>query len=137
MPKSNGKVESNKRIDKRVAQYIAIRDEMKRLEEEHKLQLAPYQDAKDKLVGEMLEFLDSTGQEMARTAMGTVYSTVRHTAPLTDPDLFMDFVQKHGLYELLDRKANSTACREYAEEHGSLPPGVKINSTRTVGVRAS
>ena len=34
----------------------------------------------------------------------------------------------------MDRRANATACRDYAEEHGALPPGVKINSIRTVGV---
>ena len=57
------------------------------------------------------------------------------TAPLTDPDEFMSFVRERDLYELLERRANALACMTYAEEHeGTLPPGVKINSNRTVGV---
>jgi len=37
-------------------------------------------------------------------------------------------------FDLLDRRANATACRELAEK-GTLPPGVKLNTIRTIGVR--
>lgn len=124
------------KINKLVAQYRAIRVRIEQMEEEQKKQLKPFKDAKDKLAGTMLEFLDRTGQEMARTDEGTVYVLVKHTTPLGDPDAFMDYVMKNGAFELMDRRANSTACREFAEEHGSLPPGVKLNTTRTVGIRS-
>lgn len=136
MPKANAKVSTDARIDKWVAQYIAIRERMKQMEAAFKKQLEPFEKAKDKLAGHMLSFLDATGQEMARTDEGTVYVLNKSTASLGDPDAFMDYVMKNGAFELMDRKANSTACREFAEENGSLPPGVKLNSTRTVGVRA-
>jgi hypothetical protein len=125
------------RINKMVAQYRALRVRIEEMEEGFKKQLAPFKSAKDKLAGTMLEFLDKTGQEAARTDEGTVYVLVKHTTPLGDPDAFMDYVMKNGAFELMDRRANSTACREFAEEHGSLPPGVKLNTTRTVGVRSS
>lgn len=133
---SNGKIE-NARIDKLVAQYVAIRDRLDQLKEEYKKVSEPFEDAKQQLISRMLAFLDSTGQESAKTNKGTVYSTVRHTARLSDPDEFMAFVMKHGLFELMDRRANATACRDYADETGELPPGVTINSQRTIGVRAS
>lgn len=124
----------NGRIDKRVAQFVLIRDEIDAMKEKHKLELKPFEDLKNKLIGEMLSFLDSTGQKSAKTAEGIATVLVRHTAVCTDPDEFINFVRENDAYELMDRRANATACRDYAEEHGSLPPGVKINSMRTVGV---
>jgi len=123
------------RIDKRVAQYIGVRDEIARIEEEHKEQLKPLNALKEKLVQSMLDFLDHTGQKSARTEFGTVTAKVNYTSPLTDPDVFMTFVRENDAYELMDRRANSTAVREYLDEHdGQLPPGVKLNARRTVGV---
>lgn len=123
------------RIDKRVAQFVVVRDEIEAIKERHKLELEPFEDLKKKLIGEMLAFLDHTGQKSAKTAEGIATVIVRHTAVCTDPDLFVNFVREHDLYELMDRRANAVACRDYAEENnGTLPPGVKINSMRTVGV---
>lgn len=131
MPKSETATKSNGRIDQRVDEFIQVRDEIERIEKEV---IGPLKALKERLAGTMLEFLDRTGQKSAKTAKGTVSVIVKHTSPLTDPDAFMEFVRKNDAYELMDRRANSTACREYAEQHGKLPPGVKINATRTAGV---
>jgi hypothetical protein len=134
---NNGKAPvDNTQIDKLVAQYRAIRKRIEQMEEEFERALLPFKNAKDKLAGTMLDFLDRTGQKSAKTNEGTVTATMRHTASLGDPDAFMDYVMKNGAFELMDRRANSTACQDFAEEHGSLPPGVKLNSIRTVSVRA-
>jgi len=126
------------RIDKRVSQYLMLRDKVESIEERHKAELKPFNEAKDRLVGELLEVLDLFGLKSAKTEFGTVSVKVYHTSPLSDPDAFMDFVRENDAYELMDRRANSTAVREYAEEHeGLLPPGVKINSRRTIGVTKS
>jgi hypothetical protein len=124
-------------VDKLVGQFIAMRDRIKEMEEWHELQLQPFKVAKEKIAGVLLQFLDDTGQESARTSEGTVSVTHRSTASLSDPDAFMNYVVAHKAFELMDRRANSTACREFAEENGSLPPGVRLNSIRTVGVRKS
>jgi hypothetical protein len=123
------------RIDELVAQYIQIRDRMKEIESEHKKTLEPFQAVKDKLTMRILAFLDATGQEMARTLEGTVTKSVNRTASLDAPDEFVDFVIKHKLPYLLNRSANANACVDYAQEHGALPPGVTINSIRTIRVR--
>lgn len=124
------------RIDKMVAQYLALREKIRELDARYKAVLEPFELVKNKLGGMMLEFLDQTGQESAKTSEGTVYARVKHTASLADPDVFMEYVIKHGAYDLLDRRANSVACRDHAEEHGELPPGVKLSSIRNAGVRA-
>ena len=132
----NGKIETSPRLNKLVAMYLAIRKKKEQIEERHKKELVQIEAMKQKLTGTLMEILDRTGQESARTTEGTVSLSMRHTASLADPDAFMDYVMKNGAFELMDRRANSPACREFAEEHGSLPPGVKINSVRTLSVRS-
>ena len=134
-PKADPPPAADGRIDKRVSQFILVRDEIERRKEQHKLELKPFEELKQKLIGEMLDFLDKTGQKSAKTVDGIATVLVRHTAVCTDPDEFIGFVFEHDLRDLIDRRANAVACREYAEENeGVLPPGVKINSIRTVGV---
>jgi len=131
-------VKSNGRIDKRIAQFIMVCDEIEAIEERHKAELKPFKAVKERLIGEMLEFLDRTGQKSAKTAAGMATVSVRHTAVCIDPDVFIEFVFEKNLRELIDRRANAVACRDYAQDHdGVLPPGVKINSFRTVGVTKS
>ena len=58
----------------------------------------PTEDTKQKLIGEMLAFLDKTGQKSAKTAKGTVTVIVPPAhRRLTDPDQFIDFVFKNDL----------------------------------------
>jgi hypothetical protein len=137
MASGNGRIVADARVDKLVADYIATRNYIKALKDKHKAELAEFELALEKLGGRLLLFLDSHGQEMARTAAGTVSATVRDTASLSDPDIFIEFVAEHGLYELLDRRANATACKDFAKENGTLPPGVRINTLRGVSVRTA
>jgi len=134
MPKSEKVPDSNGRIDKRVAYFVMIRDQIDALKEEHKKALKPYEEQKQKLIGELLDFLDKGGLKSVKTAEGTATVQVKPYASCSDPDAFIDFVRENDAYELMDRRANATACRDYAEEHGALPPGVKLTSVRTVGV---
>jgi hypothetical protein len=84
---------------------------------------------------QILTALDATGQESARTEFGTASITVNHYASCSDPDAFVDFVRQNDAWELMERRAASVPCRAWEEEHGQLPPGVKINSVRGIGVR--
>ena len=81
------------------------------------------------------DFLETAGAQSVKTKEGTVYASTRYTASLADPQAFMDYVIKHTAFDLLDRKANATAVRDFVENHNALPPGVNLNAIRTVGVR--
>jgi hypothetical protein len=132
--KPNGK---GTRVDTLVMQYVQLRDKIAEIKEAQKKHLEPYEEMKQQLVGTLLKFLETTGQESAKTAEGTVYISTRSTAALADPDAFMDFVIEHGKFDLVNRVANAPACLEHAKENdGVLPPGVKINTIRTIGVRS-
>lgn len=123
-------------VETRINQYIAIRDKLKELDEKQKKEREPLALTLEKLGGWITEFLTVAGVESVKTQHGTAYMTTRSTASLEDPDAFMRHVIGTEAWELLDRRANTPACRDFAEQNGgALPPGVKITSIATVGVR--
>lgn len=122
-------------VEKRVQQYIQVRDAIAKQKEKDEEALKPLVELQNVLTGWLQSFLEQSGSESIRTKEGTCYSTTRYTASLADPDEFMKFVIANQSYDLLDRKANSTAVRDYVAEKGNLPPGVNLNSIKTVGVR--
>ena len=131
----NGKMASSPRFDELVRAYNKTDNVIDKIKERHKQELEKPHRLKELLTERLLEALADTGQEMARTQYGTVSAAVRPTASCFDPNLFIDYVRKHDAYELMDRRPNSTACQEFNNQHGELPPGVKINLIRFVSVR--
>lgn len=123
-------------VDKRVAQYIEVRDKIRQVKERHDTELKPLLEVQNLLGGWLESFMTKSGSNGVKTSHGTCYKSTRYTASLADPDAFMGYVIKHGEYDLLDRRANANAVRDYAKEHnGVLPPGVNLNAISTVGVR--
>lgn len=125
-----------KGIEKIVGHYIAVREKLKAKEEEHTKSLQPLVDLQNELTAKLQEFLSQNGVDSVKTSMGTFYSSVRYSTSLADPEAFMQYVISHEAFDLLDRRANSTAVRAYADENsGALPPGVNLSALRTIGVR--
>lgn len=118
----------------RVDQYIKLRAKKKEIQDEQKAVIAKYNSALEKLEGLLLSWLEQTGQDNAKTAFGTVYKKERKSASLNDASQFLDYVIENGAWDLMDRKANVTACADYIEEHGSAPPGVTFSREIEVGV---
>lgn len=122
-------------VKKRVSQYITCRDAIKEANEKHEASIKPLVDLQNALTGWLQSFMETAGADSIKTPNGTCYSTTRYSASLADPEAFMQFVKSTNSFDLLDRKANVTAVRDYCEEKGSLPPGVNLSSIKTVGVR--
>lgn len=122
-------------VDKRIAQYIAIRDKLKAMDEAHEKKKEPLVTIQNLLTGWMMALLDKTGSTSIKTKHGTCIASTRYTASLADPSVFMKYVIDNQKFDLLDRRANSTAVKEYVQEHSKLPPGVNMSAIRTLGVR--
>ena len=122
-------------VEKRIGQYVAVRDAVQKANDEHEARIKPLVDLRDMLTGWMQKFLEQAGADSVKTAAGTCYSTTRYSASLADPEAFMKFVKSTDNFDLLDRKANVTACKDYVKENGTLPPGVNMSAIKTVGVR--
>lgn len=123
-------------VEKRIQQFVLMRDKLKEIDEAHEKTRAPYALALEKLKGSITEFLTTAGVESVKTQFGTAYVSIKRNASLEDPDAFMRHVIGTEGWDLLDRRANTKACEAFAEENkGELPPGVKVTSITTVGVR--
>jgi hypothetical protein len=129
---SDTKDRVQKSLDTRVAQYVAVRDKIRKIEKE---QIEPLKETLNLLSGWIMDFLDQAGVKSAKTADGTCGITTRYSASLADAEAFMDFVKANNRFELLDRRANSTAVKDYVQDTGNLPPGVNLSAVKTISVR--
>ncbi len=122
-------------IAKRVEQFVKLRDHIKKLNDEHKIKMKPFNETLAQLNSILLAHLNSLNGNSVATDAGTVYRTEKKSASLADARAFMDFVIAHQAYDLLDRKANVTAVEEYIKGNYAPPPGVNFSSTFVAGVR--
>jgi hypothetical protein len=124
-------------FDKRVAQHHKLDAKIEELQKELKEKLRPFLEVRAKIRAELLDMLNKSGQDSAKTEFGTVSRTVRTTASIEDLELFKEHVIGTEDWEAIDWKANSTAAIEYLGEHdGQLPPGVKLSQSVDISVRA-
>lgn len=122
----------NELLEKRMAQYVLVRDKIADIDERRKKAV----EVKNMLAAEIMQFLIANKIENLRTSAGTCYISEKTTASLADNKAFFDFVVASERWELLDKRANSTACADYAQQHGgALPPGVNLNTVKTLGLR--
>ncbi len=121
-------------IDKLAEWHILFRDKLKKMDEDLKAQKKPLEAFKARLEGHFEAFLMTNNLKNAVTKGGTVHWNTRCTASLTDPEEFMGYVIENRAWSLLDRRANATVVQDFVTREGSLPPGVKLNTYRTVGV---
>jgi hypothetical protein len=121
--------------EKRVSQYVQLRDELKRMDDEHADRKRPLTALKEKLEAQMLEYIQATNSNSISTNAGTMYITPRKSASLADPAAFMEYVIKNNAWDLLDRKANVTAVEDFINEHEAPPPGCNFSTRLTIGVQ--
>jgi len=122
-------------FDMRVAQYVQLRALIKQEDDAHKEKMKEKRETLDALNNLLLQHLEQIKADNVRTKAGTVYRTAKRSASTADFKAFWDFVVRHEMWDLVDRKPNVTAVSEYLEENKVLPPGVNLNSTYVVGVR--
>lgn len=122
-------------IQKRVEQFIQLRDVIRTRDDDHKKAMAPLRETLEKLNAVLLAYLNDLNMNSANTDAGTVYRTEKKSASIADAEAFMKHVISNGAFDLLDRKANVSAVTDYIESNGVPPPGVNYSKTYVVGVR--
>lgn len=123
-------------MELRVKQFIQLRDKIKELEDAHKEKLKPLRDLQEVVAGRISAFMTANKLENLKTAAGTCYTTTKTTASLADPEAFMKYVIENNAFDLMDRRANATAVKDFVKaNNGHLPPGCNLNTIETVGVR--
>lgn len=123
-------------VAKRVADFIEVRDLLKEMDDKHDAARKYLSDTLVMLQGWFQSVLDQTNSSSIKTDSGTIHNTTKVTASVADVAVFMDFIKAHDAWELLDKKANAPAVRDWIEAHpGNIVPGVNLTQHTTVGVR--
>lgn len=137
-PKKQARMDTDTdpRIDKIALQLLQVMRRMEEIKAAQAKQLVPFKEVEDKLKGRLMAWMDANGVQSVKTDEGTVSLRSRDSASIAlDPDAFMTFVIESERFELLERRANANACKDFADETGKLPPGVKINTLRYLAIK--
>lgn len=119
----------------KVAAYIKLRDFKKAAEDEFKNSMKRTNDAMEKLEGDLLDHLNTTGANSLACDEGTVYRNIQFSATVDNREAFRAYIEENSLWEAADIRANKTFVREFMEKTGTPLPGVKVSQMATVGVR--
>lgn len=123
-------------FEERVAQYRQLRDVIREKEKALEEELAPMKKVLEQLGNVLLQMLNKSGQEAARTKAGTAYITEKVSATIEDADAFRRHVIGGEAWDLIDWRVNKTAAKDFVNENNQAPPGVNYSTIRVVGVRA-
>lgn len=127
MSDPNTAIASGDDIAKRVEQFITLRDMKAALQEKHKSELQPVNEAMALLEDVFMQHLGALNVDNMKTAHGTIYKSTKKSASVADMDAFWAYVVTQGAWHLLDKKANVTGVEEFINDpanQGLPPPGV-------------
>lgn len=122
-------------VEKRVGQFVMLRDMKAALKEKHDSEMKPINDTMEMIKDELKVALNSVNADNMKTGSGTVSLNTKYSASAADIDMFWAWVVTQAAFDMLDKKPNVTAIREYVEQHGVAPPGVNFSSFQDIGVR--
>lgn len=122
-------------LDEMTLKYIQLRDIIAEEDKKHKEAMAPKREVLDQLNAALTGKIQSLGVQSVASEHGTVYLTAKKSASIADGELFWKYVVEHEFWDLVDKRANSTAVEAYIDQYKKLPPGVNFNTHVVVGVR--
>lgn len=123
------------RLDIAAEKYRQLRDKKKELQDRHKAELHPYNEALDQLEAAMLDALNQSGLQSARTEAGTVFKSSRTSYSIADPSVFREWVEANARPDFYENRPSKEALETYIAAGNPLPPGIKVSSEVTINVR--
>lgn len=125
------------KLDELIEKYIKVRDKKAQLKKARDEEIAKLDAVLEKMEGVILKMFETTGQDSAKTAFGTAYTSERTSATVADRDTFIGWVlaEPENRAIFLENRVNKTAVEQYKAETEDLPPGVNWRSEVVVNVR--
>ena len=115
--------------------YIQLRDRRSARKRAYEMEDEDDKAKQEKIEGILLHRFQEDGMESVRTAHGTAYKETTTSMSCADKDLFLSYVQRHELWDLLDARPFKSNIVQFMEENGELPPGINTSRTTVVKVR--
>jgi hypothetical protein len=122
-------------VEKRVGQYIKLRDLKAEMKEKHESELKPVNETMAMIEDELKGALNAVNVTNMKTDAGTVSLSTKASASAADINAFWTWVITQGAFDMLDKKPNVTAITEYVKQNGVAPPGVNYSTYQGIGVR--
>lgn len=122
-------------LDLRTDQFIRLRDLKAQMKERHDAEMKPINDAMEGLKSVMAKAMDALHLDSVKTSSGTVSFSTKVNVSLADPNAFWNHCVVTGNFDMVDKKANPTAVKDYVQKNGVAPPGVNYHPFRDVSVR--
>lgn len=122
-------------LNERISQFIWARDQLAKLDERWENERKELVSIKSLLEGRIQAFLEANNVESIKTKAGTAYTTIKWSAPVADPQAFIDYVVNTGQFDLMERRASVTAVKKFVEDNKFLPAGVSLSHHKSLRVR--
>lgn len=122
-------------VEKRVGQYVKLRDLKAELKEKHELEMKPINETMVMIEEELKSALNAVNATNMKTDAGTVSLGTKASASAADINAFWTWVITQGAFDMIDKKPNVTAITEYVKQNGVAPPGVNYSTFQNIGVR--
>jgi hypothetical protein len=122
-------------VDKMIEDFVKLRIRKKEVEDRHTKELEPFNKIMSQLQGWLLEFLNQTGQDSAKTRFGTAYKSTKTSAVVRDWPATLAFIRENDLWDLLEARVAKTAAFDVINETKEPIPGVETSSEVVCNVR--
>jgi len=84
---------------------------------------------------EIIENMEDTGLDKVSTDSGTVSMKVELYPSVDDQEAFIEWCYENGRPDMIQKRVSSRAFREYFEETGEFPEGVKAYDRKKLNIR--
>ena len=116
--------------------FIALRDRRARRKADFQLDDVDDKEKQERIEIEFLKRFNERGiDNVSARGIGTAYRSVRASAKVADWDSLLEFIQKEGAWEMLERRVSKVAVEQFKAETNDLPPGVDWGETQVINFR--
>ena len=101
--------------------------------DDEEIKLKPYKTARDNLRAAVLGKLNEIGITSAKSTEGHGVTVASSTAcKIEDGEAFFTFIELEGRTDMLERRASASTIKEYVQETGKVPPGIRMETVNTL-----
>ena len=116
--------------------FIALRDRRARRKADFQLDDVDDKEKQERIEIEFLKRFNERGiDNVSARGIGTAYRSVRASAKVADWDSLLEFIQKEGAWEMLERRVSKVAVEQFKAETDDLPPCVDWGETQVINFR--
>ena len=116
--------------------FIALRDRRARRKADFQLDDVDDKEKQERIEIEFLKRFNERGiDNVSARGIGTAYRSVRASAKVSDWDSLLEFIQKEGAWEMLERRVSKVAVEQFKAETNDLPPGADWGETQVINFR--